>query len=52
MRSLAHLAVAVSFAFASESCAKRLQRSWYENPFVGTREYGGLVVANLIRGWR
>ena len=22
--------------------------SWYENPFVGTREYGGLIVANLI----
>ena len=22
--------------------------SWYENPFVGTREFGGLVVANLI----
>ena len=22
--------------------------SWYENPFVGAREYGGLIVANLI----
>jgi hypothetical protein len=22
--------------------------SWYENPFVGTREFGGLIVANLI----
>jgi len=22
--------------------------SWYENPFVGTRPFGGLVVANLI----
>ena len=22
--------------------------SWYENPFVGTPEYGGLIVANLI----
>lgn len=22
--------------------------SWYENPFVGTRAFGGLVVANLI----
>ncbi len=22
--------------------------SWYENPFVGSRPYGGLVVANLI----
>jgi hypothetical protein len=22
--------------------------SWYENPFIGSREYGGLVVANLI----
>jgi hypothetical protein len=22
--------------------------SWYENPFVGTRPYGGLIVANLI----
>lgn len=22
--------------------------SWYENPFVGRREYGGLIVANLI----
>jgi hypothetical protein len=22
--------------------------SWYENPFVGSREFGGLVVANLI----
>ena len=22
--------------------------SWYENPFVGRREFGGLVVANLI----
>ena len=22
--------------------------SWYENPFVGSRAYGGLVVANLI----
>jgi hypothetical protein len=22
--------------------------SWYENPFIGSRQYGGLVVANLI----
>jgi hypothetical protein len=22
--------------------------SWYENPFVGTREFGGLIVANLL----
>lgn len=22
--------------------------SWYENPFVGSQEYGGLIVANLI----
>jgi hypothetical protein len=22
--------------------------SWYENPFVGRREYGGLIVANLV----
>ena len=22
--------------------------SWHENPFVGTREFGGLIVANLI----
>lgn len=22
--------------------------SWYENPFVGRREYGGLIVANLL----
>ena len=22
--------------------------SWYENPFIGTRQYGGLIVANLI----
>ena len=22
--------------------------SWYENPFVGSREFGGLIVANLI----
>jgi hypothetical protein len=22
--------------------------SWYENPFVGTREFGGLIVTNLI----
>jgi hypothetical protein len=22
--------------------------SWYENPFIGTREFGGLVVTNLI----
>jgi hypothetical protein len=22
--------------------------SWYENPFVGTRQYGGLIVANLV----
>ena len=22
--------------------------SWYENPFVGTRPYGGLIVANLM----
>ena len=22
--------------------------SWHENPFIGTREYGGLIVANLI----
>jgi hypothetical protein len=22
--------------------------SWYENPFVGSREFGGLIVANLV----
>ncbi|MGE0865653.1 MAG: hypothetical protein AB7P34_17280 [Vicinamibacterales bacterium] len=22
--------------------------SWYENPFIGTREFGGLIVTNLI----
>jgi hypothetical protein len=22
--------------------------SWHQNPFVGTREYGGLIVANLV----
>ena len=22
--------------------------SWYENPFVGTRQYGGLIVASLM----
>jgi hypothetical protein len=22
--------------------------SWYENPFIGSRQYGGLIVANLV----